>query len=257
MWWILHLNIKKLGLIKRLSFHIYTGSSLVCIFGINWYIETSMRALILRGNCVAKPCEEPRRPSLIESAHREAQLWDCFHTWVLHRYWSQAGRWKHLHVPLSLKALWKQQLLKIQFFQKLGLCASLLWKFSYHLRTQLDGMKVSVGLGTICACDTANDEAKLYKLSSILWVKCRNESTVDTAALGEGICCDSCSSDSTDTPTWATDGATPGGKAPKGCATPWPDLRPEILKMALGLSFVMKPSSCHTWPPLAGSGREK
>lgn len=49
----------------------------------------------------------------------------------------------------------------LQFFQKFGFCAILLWKFSYQRRMQLDGMKVSPGFGVIWAWDTAKDEAKL------------------------------------------------------------------------------------------------
>lgn len=50
---------------------------------------------------------------------------------------------------------------RVQLFQKFGFWAILLWKFSYHRSTQLDGMKVSVGFGVICACVTAKDAAKL------------------------------------------------------------------------------------------------
>lgn len=67
----------------------------------------------------------------------------------------------------GLEALCRLRPESAQFFQKLGFWASLLWKFSYHLRMQLDGMKVSVGLGVIWAWDTAKEAAKLYRLSSI------------------------------------------------------------------------------------------
>uniref|UniRef100_A0A0E9QTB4 Uncharacterized protein n=1 Tax=Anguilla anguilla TaxID=7936 RepID=A0A0E9QTB4_ANGAN len=58
-----------------------------------------------------------------------------------------------------------------------------------------------------------------------------------------------------DTPTCAIKAAW-GTIIPNGCSPPTPAFSPEILKIALGFSLVMNPSSCHTCPAEA-SGKEK
>ncbi|KAJ0063213.1 hypothetical protein NL108_013367 [Boleophthalmus pectinirostris] len=88
----------------------------------------------------------------------------------------------------SAGTFWSLVQALVQFFQKFGFCARRLWKFSYQRRRQLEGTKLSKGLGVIWACVTANDAAKLYKLSNIFCVNWRKESTEETAAEETGLC---------------------------------------------------------------------
>ena len=105
---------------------------------------------------------------------------------------------------------------------------------------------------------TAKDDAKLKKFSSIFWENSAWELMVEACVFCGPVCWASCEIGSTEIPTRAVVCVNDARDSiiawPKGFWLPTDGLMFVILKIADGLSLLMKPRNCHETPP---SGDDK